>query len=271
VIRKYFDIFGGFFRASAIADLEYRLNIVVKVLTDFVWYAAQLSVFEVLFQNVGPIAGWNLGSTRVFMAVLFVVDSIWMLLLSENLDKLSDRVRKGELDLLLTKPVNSQFMMSFQKVSTPYVVNIAFTIGFFDLGIFPAASAPRTAKTFVFADSYSERPDGDLWHSVCFLGERVNFRAGRKHQLHLVSALSASNEARRYVSALVEIHGAHICANGLCGECSNARRSWSCGSLLRTGRDGAWVDLRLSLNAILEIRASPLCIREQLRRGAEFR
>jgi ABC-2 type transport system permease protein len=130
VIRKYISIFGGFFRASAISDLEYRLNIIVKVLTDFVWYAAQLSVFEVLFQNVGPVAGWDLASTRVFMGVLFVVDSIWMLLLSENLDKLSDRVRKGELDLLLSKPVNSQFMMSFQKLSTPYVVNIAFTIGF---------------------------------------------------------------------------------------------------------------------------------------------
>ena len=121
----------------------------MKIITDFVWYAAQLSVFEVLFRNVGPIAGWTLDSTRLFMAVLFVVDSIWMFLLSENLDKLSDRVRKGELDLLLSKPVNSQFMMSFQRVSTPYLINITFTVGFL-LWAFFNLSQPVEATKLVY-------------------------------------------------------------------------------------------------------------------------
>lgn len=127
---KYLKIFAAFFRASAISDLEYRLNIVMKVVTDYVWYAAQLSVFEVLFRNVNQVSGWTLDTTRVFMAMLFVVDSLWMLLFSENLDKLSERVRKGELDLLLAKPVNSQFMISIQRVSTAYVFNVTFTFGY---------------------------------------------------------------------------------------------------------------------------------------------
>lgn len=125
--KKYLGLIGAFFRASAISDLEYRLNIAGKIVTDIIWYAAQLSVFEVLFRQTPNIAGWTLDTTRVFMGCLFFVDSVWMLVFQENLDKFSDKVRKGELDLLLAKPVNSQFMLSFQRFSTPYILNIFIT------------------------------------------------------------------------------------------------------------------------------------------------
>jgi ABC-2 type transport system permease protein len=122
--RKYFSILIGFFKASAISDLEFRMNIVVKIFSDLVWYIAQLSIFEVLFKHTSSISGWTLPTTRVFMGMLFLIDAFWMLLFSENLDRLSDKVRRGDLDLLLAKPVNSQFMMSMQRMNTPYIGNI---------------------------------------------------------------------------------------------------------------------------------------------------
>ena len=126
---RYLLVMMAFFRASAIADLEYRLNIVVKVLTDILWYSAQLAVFEVLFHNARTISGWTLESTRVFLGILFVVDALWMVLFSENLDHFSEKIRRGDIDLLLTKPINAQFMLSFQRLNTSYVINIALTLG----------------------------------------------------------------------------------------------------------------------------------------------
>lgn len=106
------------------------MNIVGKIATDIIWYAAQLSIFEVLFRQTQNISGWTLETMRVFMGVLFVVDSIWMLIFQENMDRLSEKARLGELDLLLAKPVNSQFMLSFQKFSTPYVINFFITLSY---------------------------------------------------------------------------------------------------------------------------------------------
>lgn len=122
-LKRYLHIFAGFFRASLMADLEYRLNLVVKILTDIIWYSAQLALFEVLFSHAKSISGWTIDSTRVFMGVLFLGDSLYMLFLSENLDRLTEKVRRGDLDLLLVKPVNSQFMLSFQKMSPAYIGN----------------------------------------------------------------------------------------------------------------------------------------------------
>jgi ABC-2 type transport system permease protein len=50
-----------------------------------------------------------------------------MIIIHENLENLSEKVRKGDLDLLLAKPVNSQFMITLQKANTAILGN--FIIG----------------------------------------------------------------------------------------------------------------------------------------------
>lgn len=110
------------------AELEFRFNVAARFFTDIIWYAAQLSVFEVLFRHTTSMNGWNIDETRVFMGVLFVTDAIYMLLFSENLDRMGEKIRRGDLDLLLVKPVNSQWMLSFQKVSIAYMGNAIFSL-----------------------------------------------------------------------------------------------------------------------------------------------
>lgn len=128
-VVKYLALLRSFFKASLIAELEYRFNITARIFTDIMWYAAQLSIFEVLFRHTSNLNGWNLGETRVFMGLLFVTDALYMMMFSENLDRMGEKVRRGDLDLLLVKPVNSQWMISFQKVSVAYIGNLFIAFG----------------------------------------------------------------------------------------------------------------------------------------------
>lgn len=126
---KYASLLLSFFKASLMSEIEYRFNIAARIVTDILWYTAQLSVFEVLFRHTSNLNGWSLAETRVFMGLLFVTDSLYMMLFSENLDRMGEKVRKGDLDLLLVKPVNSQWMLSFQKVSVAYLGNFIIAVG----------------------------------------------------------------------------------------------------------------------------------------------
>ncbi|MFN7728339.1 MAG: ABC transporter permease [Bdellovibrio sp.] len=121
---KYLRLYRAFLVASLKADLEYRMNFLSRIVTDIFWYAAQIITFEALFLHTEKLGTWGLPETRVFLGMLFVVDALYMIILSENLDKISDRVRKGEMDLLLAKPVNSQFMMSCQRANTAITGNL---------------------------------------------------------------------------------------------------------------------------------------------------
>ena len=138
---RYLKIWWGFFETSFMEDIEYRANMVIKIIVDVIWYAGQFSVFEVLYRHTDSIGGWAHDQTRVFMGSLFVMDSIYMVLFHENLDHLSWMVKKGELDLLLTKPISSQFMVSCKKVNVTYIGNIILT----SLFLFWAVSKLQTS------------------------------------------------------------------------------------------------------------------------------
>ena len=116
------------FKASLIADLEYRANFFSRILTDIFWYVAQVVTFEVLYQHTDKIGDWNVYQMRVFLGLLFVIDAFYMIIIHENLEGLSEKVRKGDLDLLLAKPINSQFMITLQKANTAIFGNLM--IGF---------------------------------------------------------------------------------------------------------------------------------------------
>ena len=112
------------FKASFIADLEYRANFFSRILTDVFWYIAQIITFEVLYQHTEKIGDWNVKEMRVFLGLLFVIDAFYMIIIHENLENITEKVRKGDLDLLLAKPVNSQFMLTLQKANTAIFGNL---------------------------------------------------------------------------------------------------------------------------------------------------
>ncbi|MFN8945162.1 MAG: ABC transporter permease [Pseudobdellovibrionaceae bacterium] len=105
------------------------MNFVIRVLNDIIWYIAQIITFEVIFRHTTMIGDWNVEQTRVFLGVLFVVDGLYMLFIHENIETLPEKVSRGDLDLLLLKPVNSQFIISCQRFVTPALANLAMGIG----------------------------------------------------------------------------------------------------------------------------------------------
>jgi ABC-2 type transport system permease protein len=123
-MRKYLSLFSAFMRTSFIADLEFRANFATRILTDIFWYLAQILTFEALFLHTERIGTWDVYQTRVFLGVLFVVDALYMIFFHDNLESMDESVRKGELDLLLAKPVNSQFMISLRRTATALTGNL---------------------------------------------------------------------------------------------------------------------------------------------------
>ncbi|MBC7743194.1 MAG: ABC-2 family transporter protein [Bdellovibrionaceae bacterium] len=121
MITKYLSLYRAFFKASFAADIEYRLNFIFLIIAEFVWYSTQLILFEVLFRHTNIIGEWNISQMRVFIFLVLFIDSIYMILWDLNFTAFTDNVRKGTLDLLLMKPINSMFMLSSQRISISHI------------------------------------------------------------------------------------------------------------------------------------------------------
>jgi ABC-2 type transport system permease protein len=123
-LKKYLYLYWAFFRASIAADIEYRANFISRIVTDIFWYAAQIGVFEVIYKQTSTLGTWTVGHMRIFLGILFVSDALFMVLFSDNVENFSDKIRRGDLDLALAKPVNSQFLLSTQRAATACLGNL---------------------------------------------------------------------------------------------------------------------------------------------------
>ena len=132
---NYWRILKTLIKTSFIAEMEFRANILLKIFNDFIWYFVQFSVFEVLYLHTSQISGWSLSKVRIFLGCLFLADTINMIFYHENLEQLSERVRKGELDLVLAKPVSAQFMMSFFRLHPSYFLNFFICLAWLLYGL----------------------------------------------------------------------------------------------------------------------------------------
>lgn len=121
LIKKYASLYKTFFMTSLVADLEFRMNFIVLICGEFIWYSTQIILYEVLYKHTKSLAGWDLNQMRVFIFLALFVDSIYMIFWDPNFGKFAEDLRKGNLDLVLTKPVNSIFIVSSQKISISHL------------------------------------------------------------------------------------------------------------------------------------------------------
>lgn len=89
----------------------FRAHFLINVFTEFVWIALSILFLSVIYFHSGPIVGWKieelvilLGTSRIISGLL---DAFF-----QNIRRFSDLVNLGDLDLFLTRPVNSQFLVS---------------------------------------------------------------------------------------------------------------------------------------------------------------
>jgi len=118
----YFRVFWTFFRNSVVREMMFRGNFIITVMARLLWFAAQLTLFEIIFRSLGPkgeINGWGRPEYFAFMATGMLINSIVETFFMPNCANFSELIRTGNLDFALVKPIDTQFLVSFEKVNLP--------------------------------------------------------------------------------------------------------------------------------------------------------
>ena len=111
---RYWRIYSQFFRSSIQRELEFRANFFAKVLQNAVWLFFFFTVLLVIYRNTDSVGGWNRGDAIVLAATVFIMTSI-MWAFCHSLYEVPEQVRKGTLDFVVVKPIDSQFWVSLRR------------------------------------------------------------------------------------------------------------------------------------------------------------
>jgi ABC-2 type transport system permease protein len=96
--------------------MQFKADFAAKLVAIVSWLVFVAFAVSVTYDNTTSIAGWARGPAFVLAGTAFLI-SAFNYMLCPALLELPEQFRRGSLDFVLTKPVDSQFWVSFRRVS----------------------------------------------------------------------------------------------------------------------------------------------------------
>jgi ABC-2 type transport system permease protein len=147
----YVRLMGIFYKNTLINELEYRLSFVANIMVSLFWLIwAALSV-RVYFYHADSIAGWSYDELLIVMGLFFFMNGYRQVIITPNLSKMSEYVRMGTLDYILTKPVESQFLVSGRYVGVHNWGDPVLGMGLVAYALWQLRHSPNLEQVVLFA------------------------------------------------------------------------------------------------------------------------
>lgn len=122
-MSRYWRVYKVFFVSSLQRELEFRANFIAKLLQNCVWIVFFLLIVLVIYRNTDSVAGWNRGDAFILAATVFLMESFSRAFFN-SLIEIPEQVRKGTLDFVVTKPIDSQFWVTVRRFNFDLIGSI---------------------------------------------------------------------------------------------------------------------------------------------------
>ena len=142
-VLAYLRLFRVFLKVGVLNELEYRVNFYVQILRSLIGLATGLAGLSVVYSHTDTLGGWSPPELLALLGVFFIVSGAINLVIAPSMQRFMEDVRQGTLDFTLTKPEDSQVLVSVKQVQIWKLVDVAHGAG--GAGDRPGASCrPRS-------------------------------------------------------------------------------------------------------------------------------
>ena len=105
-----------FFRVSSLNDLQYRANFFIQLLQSAVSVVTAIVVLKLVYAQTDALNGWSESELLVVLGIQILLGGVIRTTIQPNMQRLMEEVRDGKLDFALTKPEDSQVLVSIREV-----------------------------------------------------------------------------------------------------------------------------------------------------------
>ncbi|MBN1563142.1 MAG: ABC-2 family transporter protein [Anaerolineae bacterium] len=116
-IKKHLIIYGLFIRFSVMSQMEYRWNFIGNMAMETGYLCAKLSYVVVVYRSNVTINGFTPDAMLFFIGTFVMLTGGYAGLFMINNFRLRTTIRDGNLDLLMTKPVSLQFLVTMRQAN----------------------------------------------------------------------------------------------------------------------------------------------------------
>ena len=122
--RKYLSVYTKFLQTSLASELEYKTNIIIDLITAVLSLIGSVFLLSIFFQNSETIGGWEFRQALIIQGIYTILNGITNKWFNTNITEIVKHIREGTLDFVLLKPIDSQFFISFKKITPSGILEI---------------------------------------------------------------------------------------------------------------------------------------------------
>lgn len=137
--------------ANLAEELQYRGNLVAAVAGTLFWVAMALLTLAVFFSQTDTLGGWSFWEVVVLLGVFNTLAGFVDVLLRPGIGTLAEQIRSGQLDLVLSRPVETQFFVSFRRLSIWRLADVLTGLALIGYALLRLQAPPTLLQGAAFA------------------------------------------------------------------------------------------------------------------------
>lgn len=114
----------NYLRIGILNEFQYRANLYIQILQTFIALATGLIGLNLVFAQTSQLGGWGKADLLAVMGVFTIMGGVIRAAISPNMERLMDEIREGTLDYALTKPADSQLLVSVREFRLWQMVDV---------------------------------------------------------------------------------------------------------------------------------------------------
>src|SRR6201999_3900594 len=111
---QYLEVYRIMLRNSLVREMNFKLNFILWLFTDALWFVGQLIFIEVIYAQVDAIGDWTKWDMVLLVGTYQIISQVFQGFFYLNLTNLSELVRTGRLVFVLLQPTDPQFTVSLR-------------------------------------------------------------------------------------------------------------------------------------------------------------
>jgi ABC-2 type transport system permease protein len=113
-----------FLRLGVLNEMQYRANFFAALVQSLLSVAVAIAVLALVYSHTNSLHGWTQSELLVVLGVQILLGGFIHAAVQPNMERLSDEVRDGKLDFALTKPADSQQLVSMRQLQLWQLIDV---------------------------------------------------------------------------------------------------------------------------------------------------
>ncbi len=115
-VKRHLFLYGVFVKNCIMRQMEYRANFFMMMSIESMFLVIKILYASVVYGAGVKIYGFSADAISVFIGTYILATGIYMAVFYSNLSNIQKYVRDGSLDMMITKPVSLQFLVTLRYV-----------------------------------------------------------------------------------------------------------------------------------------------------------